>query len=45
MRILKDRNRNYKANNRDLIFRTACALHNFRRTKRIKIVQKQENIS
>jgi DDE superfamily endonuclease/Helix-turn-helix of DDE superfamily endonuclease len=45
MRILKDRNRNYKANYRDLIFKTACALHNFRRAKRIKIVQKQENIS
>jgi hypothetical protein len=44
MRILKDRNRNYKANYRDLIFQTACALHNYRRTKRTKIVHKQENI-
>ena len=32
------------ANYRDLIFQTACSLHNFRRTKRIKIVQIQENI-
>ena len=44
MRILKDRNRNYRTNYRELVFRTACALHNFRHTKRIKIVQKQENV-
>ncbi|MCY7358394.1 MAG: hypothetical protein LH609_13230 [Rudanella sp.] len=40
MRILKDRNRNYRAGYRDLIFQTACSLHNFRRTKRTK----EENI-
>jgi hypothetical protein len=44
MRTLKDRNRNYKSNYRDLIFTTACSLHNFRRTKRTKTVLKQENI-
>ena len=36
MRILRDKNRNYKYQYRDLIFRTACALHNFRRSKRLK---------
>ena len=44
MRMLRDRNRNYKYQYRDLIFRTACALHNFRRSKRIKIAVNQENI-
>lgn len=44
MRIIKDRNRNYKTNYRHLVFTTACALHNFRRTKRLKIEQKQENM-
>lgn len=44
MRILKDRNRNYRVGYRDLIFQTACSLHNFRRTKRTKEGQKKENI-
>ena len=44
MRILKDRNRNYKCQYRDLIFRTACALHNFRHSKKTKMIQNKEII-
>ena len=32
MRIVKDRNRNYRPGYRDLVFQTACGLHNYRWT-------------
>lgn len=34
LRIIKDRNRNYKFNFRDLIMDIACRMHNFRMTKK-----------
>lgn len=42
LRIVKERNRNYKLGFRATIIRIACALHNFRNAE--KIVQKKEKI-
>ncbi|GAB4112030.1 MAG: hypothetical protein OHK0057_34090 [Thermoflexibacter sp.] len=36
LRIIKDKNRNYKANFRENIMMTACCLHNLRLTFRLK---------
>lgn len=44
MRIVKDRNRNYRSGYRDLVFQTACGLHNYRWTKREHFEQKSEKI-
>ncbi|TAE20008.1 MAG: hypothetical protein EAY72_00105 [Bacteroidetes bacterium] len=44
MRIVKDRNRNYRFGYRDLVFQTACSLHNYRWTKRKHFEQKLEKI-
>ena len=45
MRIVKDGNRNYRFGYRDLVFQTACGLHNYRWTKRNHFEQKPELIS
>jgi hypothetical protein len=44
LRIVKDRNRNYKQGYRDTIMLIACSLHNFRLKNHPKIVLNKENI-